>query len=62
MNKKIKPWQIEYKGKIYEKGMYRTSVGNTPCKVCVWGKNSKCYKPKDFDLSCGRWGYIKEVV
>ena len=53
--------EIEYKGKKYIKAIYKTTVGNIPCNMCVWGKNSKCNKPKDFNLSCGSWGYIKEV-
>lgn len=59
--KKVKSWQIEYKGKIYETASHRTSVGNIPCSVCVWGKDSKCCKPKDFDLNCREFGYIVEV-
>lgn len=54
-------YKVEYKGKIYTKGVYRTTAGNIPCNICVWGKNSKCHKPKDFSLSCGEFGYIIEV-
>ena len=57
----MKCYKIEYKWKIYTKRVYRTTVGNIPCSICVWGKNSKCYKPKDFNLSCGEFGYIVEV-
>lgn len=57
----MKCYKIEYKVKIYTKRVYRTTVGNIPCSICVWGKNSKCYKPKDFSLSCGKFGYIIEV-
>lgn len=54
-------YKVEYKGKIYIKGVYRTTAGNIPCNVCVWSKDLKCYKPKDFSLSCGQFWYIIEV-
>lgn len=58
----LKLWQIECKRKKYQKGVYRTGVENIPYKICVWNKDSKRHKPKDFDLNCGKLGYITEVI
>lgn len=49
--------EIEYKGKNIQKQFIELLLGI----FRAWGKNSKCNKPKDFNLSCGSWGYIKEI-
>ena len=59
---KVKNHQYIYQGKVYEKETYRTSVDNLPCSVCVFGDSkNNCYKPKNFKLGCGGFGYIKFV-
>lgn len=59
---KVKNYQYIYQDRVYEKHCYRTSAGNLPCCVCVFGDNkNNCHKPNDFNFSCGGFGYIKLI-